>query len=187
MGEGIKLLDESNSMLLIVDMQERLLKAIPERDNLIFNIAKLIEASNILNIKNIYSEQNPNKLGSTVKEIVQTGNSIIFDKMSFSCCGSKKLINFLEHEYIDTVVICGIESHVCVQQTSIDLIQLGYNVVIAVDAINSRNIYDHEIAIKRIENSGVIVSTTESIIFEWCKTADRVEFKNISEIIKKSI
>tara|TARA_Y100001968_G_C19452242_1_gene769499 strand:- start:3969 stop:4532 length:564 start_codon:yes stop_codon:yes gene_type:complete len=180
-------LSETDSLLLVVDMQEKLLKSIQQKEKLIFNIKKLVEVSNILKIKIIYTEQNPDKLGITIKQVRDEDDSLIFKKMSFSCCGAKGFVEFLKNQTINTVVMCGIESHVCVQQTAIELNSLGYNVVIPIDAISSRKEGDNKIAIRRMENSSCTITSTEASIFEWCKTADRIEFKKISEIIKQSI
>tara|TARA_Y100001968_G_scaffold322337_1_gene358247 strand:+ start:612 stop:1214 length:603 start_codon:yes stop_codon:yes gene_type:complete len=182
-----KLMYQKDSILLVVDMQERLIKAITKQEKLIFNIKKLVEAAYVLGINIVQTEQNPKKLGKTIKELEIRDCSKSFEKMSFSCCGSIDFVKFMENQKIKNVLICGIESHVCVEQTSIELLQLGYNVFIAADATGSRNLIDHDIAIRRIENSGAIITSTEGAIFEWCKTAEREEFKPISSIIKKSI
>ena len=85
---------------------------------------------------------------------------------------------------ICNILICGFETHICVQQTALDLLNSDFNVFIPIDAVGSRVLIDHKTALKRLESAGAIISTTESVIFEWCKTADRQEFKLISQLIK---
>ena len=106
--------------------------------------------------------------------------------MDFSCIGCNDLLDHLKKREIKDILICGIESHVCVLQTVIDLINLDYQTFIAIDAISSRNSIDHETAIKRIQSSGGILSTTETAIFELCKTASSKHFKDLSKLIKQS-
>jgi len=96
------------------------------------------------------------------------------------------LMKHLKDKKIKNILLCGVETHICVQQTALDLFTLDYNVFVAIDAVGSRNIIDHEVALRRIENAGGIISTTESVIFEWCKSADRNEFRDLSGIIKKN-
>ena len=178
------LIDESDCLLLVIDVQEKLTKSIINKEKIIWHINKLVKTSQLLGIETLVSEQNPDKLGLTLESLGINRESNKYKKMSFSCYRSKEFKSKIETISKKGIVICGIETHVCVQQTCIDLISNGYKVYVIVDAVSSREMVDHEIALKRLESSGVILSTTESIIFEWCKTADRSEFKSISSIIK---
>ena len=179
-------MDEKDTAILIIDVQDKLIKSIENRDMVIFNIKRIIEASYILNMPNFISEQNPQKLGTTVNTINSNKNEIPYSKLSFSCTKCPMLMKDLENKNVKNILLCGVETHICVQQTALDLFAHDYNVFVAIDAVGSRNIIDHEVALRRIENAGGIISTTESVIFEWCKSADREEFKDLSEIIKKS-
>ena len=106
-----------------------------------------------------------------------------FEKMEFSLANNKKFSKELENEKINNLIVCGIETHICIQQTVLDCLKKGFEVILISDAISSRNKLDHEIALQRMVQSGAILATTESIIFELCKTANREEFKEIRNII----
>tara|TARA_Y100001968_G_scaffold324209_1_gene363104 strand:+ start:407 stop:979 length:573 start_codon:yes stop_codon:yes gene_type:complete len=186
MKSKLELLKDKNTILLIIDVQEKLIPVINNKERLIFNIQKLIKASNILGLDIIYSEQNPERLGTTLTSIKEKENNNVFSKMAFSCCNCKNLMNFIKSEGKKNVLICGVETHVCVQQTCIDLIREGYIPHIVIDAISSRKLVDHEISIRKLELSGTILTTTETAIFELCQTAERIEFKPISKLIKES-
>jgi len=185
-GNSYQKMDERDTAVLIIDVQEKLIRSIKDRDMIIFNIKKIVEASFILNIPKFISEQNPEKLGTTINSIHSNKNEFPYSKMSFSCANCFLLMKHLKDKKIKNILLCGVETHICVQQTALDLFTLDYNVFVAIDAVGSRNIIDHEVALRRIENAGGIISTTESVIFEWCKSADRNEFRDLSGIIKKN-
>ena len=103
--------------------------------------------------------------------------------MAFSLANIQDFLKELKSKKISNLIVCGIETHICIQQTVLDCLQKGLEVIIVSDAMGSRNTKDHEIALKRMIHSGAILTTTESIIFELCKTADRKEFKEIRNII----
>ena len=177
----------NHTILIIIDMQDRLLNAIPENEAIISNAKRLIEAFTILGLEIIYTEQNPLKLGYTTRKLNLQSPIKAYKKMDFSCIGCNDLLVHLKEREIKDILICGIESHVCVLQTVIDLINLDYQTFIPIDAIGSRNSIDHETAIKRIQSSGGILSTTETAIFELCKTASSKHFRDLSQIIKKRL
>ncbi|WP_320667988.1 hydrolase [Prochlorococcus sp. MIT 1307] len=176
---------EKSTAIIVIDVQEKLAKAIENKDDILFNIRKLIDAGIILNIPQFFTEQNPHKLGETVKLLGDYKNKNTFSKMSFSCFKCSALINKIENLSLKNILLCGVETHICVQQTALDFIANGFNVFIAADSVGSRNNIDHITALRRLEKAGAIISTTESIIFEWCRNAERSEFKGISELIKR--
>tara|TARA_Y100001968_G_scaffold74550_3_gene65979 strand:+ start:2743 stop:3288 length:546 start_codon:yes stop_codon:yes gene_type:complete len=178
---------EEDTILLVIDLQERLISAINNNSLTIKNIEKLVASANILGISIIFSEQNPDKLGKTIKSVLGDKFTKTYNKMSFSCSGNEELLEEIKSEKKKNIVIAGIESHVCVQQSCLDLIDQGYRTYVIADATNSRNPIDHEIALRRLESNGACITTAESAIFEWCKTADRKEFKAISKLIKEPI
>ena len=183
---SIMLMEEANTRLIIIDMQKRLIEGIHNKDKIINNIRKLIKASHILGIEIIYTEQNPKRLGCTLDNLLLSKEHVIYSKMSFSCVNCEELLNEIYENHQKHIVICGIESHVCVQQTVLELMSKGLVVYLVADAIGSRHLIDNEIAIRRMGNSGAILTTAESTIFEWCKTSSRKEFKEISKIIKEN-
>ena len=170
------ILVEDETLLLIVDVQQKLLKNIKDNKLLVFNIKKLINTCNLLNVQIAITEQNPLKLGKTLESIIDDNEYPIFEKMEFSCIKNKSFINYLNEHNFNNIIVCGIESHICVLQTSIDLLQKGLNILIPRDAIGSR----------RLILSGAVASTTESLICELCKTSNRKEFREVSKILKDS-
>ena len=180
------ILVEDETLLLIVDVQQKLLKNIKDNKLLVFNIKKLINTCNLLDIQIAITEQNPLKLGKTLESIIDDNEYPIFEKMEFSCIKNKSFINYLNEHNFNNIIVCGIESHICVLQTSIDLLQKGLNILIPRDAIGSRNEIDNDTAFLRLILSGAVASTTESLICELCKTSNRKEFKEVSKILKDS-
>jgi len=177
---------EDETLLLILDMQEKLINNIKNNKQLIFNIKKLVDTCNLLNVRIAITEQNPLKLGRTLESILDNRTYPIFEKMEFSCSKKKIFIDYVEKYNFKNIIVCGIESHICVLQTSIELLKNGLNILIPKDAIGSRNEIDNETAFLRLILSGAVASTTESLICELCKTSNRKEFKDISKILKNS-
>ena len=174
-----------NTVLVILDVQDRLLNNIFNQDLILRNIKKMIEASHILGIQVLSTEQNPLKLGNTIKDVRINLKTKPCEKFSFSCTECKSIMEIITNEAIKNVMLCGVESHICIQQSAIKLQRYGLNVFVSIDAIGSRKSLDHDIAIKRLISNGITVTSTESAIFEWCNTSDRREFKQISTLIKE--
>ncbi|WP_413677601.1 isochorismatase family protein [Prochlorococcus sp. MIT 0916] len=180
------LLLEDETLLLIVDVQQKLINNIKNNKLLIFNIKKLIDTCNLLNVRIAITEQNPLKLGKTIEPIAENNEYPKFEKMEFSCSKKKNFINYVNEYNFKNIIVCGIESHICILQTSIDLLQQGLNILIPRDAIGSRNEIDNDTAFLRLILSGAVASTTESLICELCKTSNRKEFREVSKILKNS-
>ena len=181
-----KLIIEDKTLLLILDMQEKLINNIKGNQLLIFNIKKLIDACNLLNVHIAITEQNPLKLGKTLESIIENKKYPIFEKMEFSCSKNKSFIDYVRKYNFRNIIVCGIESHICILQTSIELLEKGLNILLPRDAIGSRHEIDNDTAFLRLILSGAVASTTESIICELCKTSSRKEFRGVSKILKKS-
>jgi nicotinamidase-related amidase len=170
---------------LVIDIQEKLFPHIDNHDSLQTNCKILLSGLNVLGIPVVVTEQYSKGLGSTIKKL----SNLITDfdpieKLSFSCCGEKKFLEAV-HEYGKrNIIICGIETHVCVLQTVIDLIERGYHPVIIEDCVSSRKPKDRETALKRMAREGVIITTYESILFELCEVARTDQFKQISKLVK---
>ena len=184
--KNLNIILEDDTLLLILDMQEKLLSNIKGKKLLVFNIKKLIDACNLLNVRIAITEQNPLKLGKTLESILESKEYPKFEKMDFSCGKNKNFLDYIEKNNFKNIIVCGIESHICILQTSIELIAKGFNILIPKDAIGSRNEIDNDTAFLRLVLSGAVASTTESIICELCKTSSRKEFKEISKILKDS-
>jgi len=169
--------------LIIIDLQEKIIRPIFNKDSIIKNIKKLVNAYQILGENILISEQNPLKLGATIPELLPKNGFKKIEKMEFSLANIKEFLEELKNKKITNLIVCGIETHICIQQTALDCLQKGLEVILVSDAMSSRNRVDHEIALQRMIQKGAILTTTESIIFELCKTADRKEFKEIRNII----
>jgi len=170
--------------LLIIDAQQKIINPIKNHDMIISNIELLLRSYEILRENIFLSEQNPIKLGNTLKNLLPKKEFLKIEKMRFSIAFERKVINSFFSKNIKSLIICGFESHICIQQSVLDLLQEGYKVYVIADAIGSRNIYDHDISLDRMRSKGATVTTTESIIFELCETSSRKEFKSISNLIK---
>jgi nicotinamidase-related amidase len=172
-----------NAALLVVDVQDKLLASIPAHESLVANVVYLIRGAQLLKLPVWCTEQYPRGLGATTESVA----ALIPDraaKTTFHCCAAAQIVEQLYGQNVRHVTIAGIEAHVCVAQTALELLDLGFRVQVAADAVGSRHKLDAEIALRRIERAGAVVSTTEAVLFEWTETADRPEFKAISELIK---
>ena len=180
-----KLLNPEKTALLIIDIQERILPVIKNHQLVVENTIKLIKGFKVLSLPIYYTEQYPKGLGPTVGSIKQElGEIKPFDKMSFSCSGAGNLFQEFELKNLSQIVVCGIEAHVCVQQTVLDLIENNLQVNLAADAVSSRKEIDYKTALNRIRNHGAEVTTTESILFELLNVCGTPQFKEISKIVK---
>ncbi len=189
MGNNIKRFDKllitDKTALLIIDIQERIIRVINEYETVVENTIKLIKGFKALGVPIYYTEQYPKGLGPTVESIQNEleGNEAI-QKLSFSCSGAGNLFDELKKNGISQVVVCGVESHVCVQQTVLDLIANDFQVNIAADAVSSRRVKDYEISLSRMRQYGADVTTVESILFELLNVCGTDVFKQISKIVK---
>jgi len=149
------------------------------------NALKLINGFKILSVPIFFTEQYPKGLGPTESKIkAALGNDEAIQKMSFSCYGAGNFFDELKSRNTEQVVVCGIESHVCVIQTVLDLIANGFHVHVAADAVSSRRKFDYETALRRMENNGAEITLTESILFEMLNVCGTEEFKAISKLVK---
>ncbi|QXM06591.1 hydrolase [Crassaminicella indica] len=175
---------KENTTAVIIDIQERLLPHMNSKE-LLKNLTILIEGLKALDIPIIVSEQYTKGLGPTVSKIKgMLEDSENIEKISFSCCDEPKLQEKIDNLNKEWIIIAGIESHICVLQTVIDLIDNGYTPVVIEDCISSRKENDKKIAIERMKKEGAIISTYESILFELCRYAGNDTFKTISKLVK---
>lgn len=179
------ILKKETSALLIIDLQEKILPVIRNVDNVIENTIKLIKGFKTLNLPIYFTEQYPKGLGPTSSKILSElkGYNAI-QKMSFSCFGAEDLFTELRSKKLHQIIISGVESHVCVQQTVLDLLANDFQVNVAADAVSSRREFDFQIALDRMRTLGAEITTTESILFELLEVCGTPEFKEISRIVK---
>jgi nicotinamidase-related amidase len=182
---SVDLLAHASSRLLIVDVQEKLLPLIDGADRLVARCALLIEGAKILGVPVYGTEQYPRGLGHTTPELASRLPSLS-EKIQFSC--AEALAWGMAAEQTDDrfqIVVAGIEAHVCILQTVLDLLAGGFQVFVPADAIASRGALDRQIAIDRMAGCGATIVTTESVLFEWCERAGTPEFKQVSALIKQ--
>ncbi|MGH6891707.1 MAG: hydrolase [Dongiaceae bacterium] len=178
------LLERDRCQLLMVDIQERLLPAISDASSIVKNGGRLLEAARTLAVPVVVSEQYPAGLGRTVPELATLAPAnAVHDKLEFSCFANPGLHATLSGDRRQTVIF-GIEAHVCVLQTALEMAEAERDVTIVVDAIGSRVAESKEIAVRRMQDAGVRLATTEMILFEWLRRAGTPEFKSISRLIR---
>ena len=177
-----------NSALVLIDVQEKLMPAMANQAKLTARIQLMIKGCGLLNIPIVVTEQYPKGLGATVPDIeLLLSNANVVgraEKTMFSVRAGAEAFSGLAGQGITNLVIVGIETHVCVAQSALDLLANGFEVYVCTDAVGSRNSNDHETALRRMENSGVIPTTVEAVLFEWCENANHESFKTISKSIK---
>lgn len=173
------------STALIIDIQEKLFPHIHDHDVLARNTGILLEGFKILGIPVIVTEQYTRGLGFTIPQLKSGMEGIVpLEKTSFSCCddpGFNEAFGRLDKKYI---IIAGIETHVCVLQTAVDLLEKGFIPVIVEDCVSSRNLNDKQIAIERMRQEGALITTYESILFELTRYSGTADFKAISKLVK---
>lgn len=176
---------QQDTIALLIDIQERLLPVIDEKDEMMSSAIKFIKGLNILEIPIIPVRQYPKGLGDLAPEIrAALGDYEPEDKITFSAWGTPELADKIRATGKRTVLVFGIETHICVLQTVVDLISADYHVILVTDCVSSRKAYDKEIALRRAEQEGAVLSTSESILFELLQKAGSDTFKQISALVK---
>jgi nicotinamidase-related amidase len=176
---------KENTVGLIIDIQERLFPVMFEKEKLLTNCKTLIEGLIELNIPLLVTQQYTKGLGETLEEIKQVIPDFkSIEKRDFSCCDETQVVEKLKQLNAKNVIICGIESHVCVLQTAIDLKDLGLNPIVVMDCVSSRSIENLELAKERFRHEGIMMTSFESILFELTRSAGAPEFRAISKLVK---
>ena len=171
--------------LIVVDIQGNLAHLMHMKEILFKNVQKLIKGIQILGVPILWLEQNPRGLGPTIPEIADLLSNIQpISKMSFSGCRNDRFMQALEALNRKQVLIAGIEAHVCVYQTAVDLVDLGYEVQVVTDAVSSRNVEDKEIGLQKMRCAGVSLTSVETALFELLKVAEGEQFREIIKIVK---
>jgi len=177
--------DTGKSSLVVVDVQGKLAQLMHGSQSLFKNIQILIKAAKILNIPILWCQQAPQFLGETVPEIAELlADNEPINKVSFSCCGDEQFNSKLKNLNRQQVLICGIEAHVCIYQTAVDLLKTGKDVSVIADAVSSRTLENKRIALERIKSEGANISSVEMALFELLRTAEHPKFKEVAKLIK---
>ena len=182
----MSVLNLNNGIILMIDVQDRLLNAAFDKDSVAKKAEVMIKAANILGIPVIATEQYPQGLGSTVQSIknCMTENSKVFEKVSFSALDNEDVFDALKASEKTEVILFGIETHICVSQTANTLVELGYDVSIISDACSSRSHDEHIAGLNRMKENGAHILTAETVLFEWLRTSKHPKFKEIQGLIK---
>jgi nicotinamidase-related amidase len=179
------MLQLDSTVLVVIDVQDRLFRVMPDREALAASLRKLIKGALVLGVPVIFTEQNPRGLGPTIAELASLVPGIQpIPKLSFSGCGDERFRRELEALGRRQVLLAGIELHICVYQTALDLLASGYEVQVVADCVASRRAEDKEIGLAKLRDSGAGLATAEMALFELLKTAEGDVFKEISRIVK---
>lgn len=179
------ILNQNDSLIFIIDIQEKLLNAVFNKQTLAKNAVIISKAAAILDIPVIITEQYPKGLGNTINEIKQVlAQPELFEKTSFSALDDSNILESLKNFKKRQIVLFGIETHICVSQTANALSEAGYDVNVILDACGSRSEIEHKAGLNRIKSNNCNVITTEIALFEWLKSSRHPNFKEIQNLIK---
>jgi len=179
------MLETENCCLVVVDVQGKLAQLMHERQPLFNNIQILIKSAKILSIPILWAQQCPEALGPTVPEIAELlADNEPVNKSAFSCCGQESFNAKLKELRRNQVLLCGIETHVCIYQTAVDMLRKGFDVNVIADAVSSRTAGNKQIAITRLAAEGAKIASVEMALFELLKTAEHSKFRQVAKLIK---
>ena len=180
---------KEKAVLVVIDMQEKLQPAMYDRDYVEDRAARVIRGCRVFNVPIIVTQQYTRGLGQTVPVVAEAlGEFEPIDKVTFSCCGNAEFNDALEDAAGEndrtSVIIAGCETHICVEQTALDLMEIGYKVFLPEDAVQSRSREHKEVSLRRMETAGAVITNYESVLYEMLGSAKAPEFKAISAIVK---
>jgi nicotinamidase-related amidase len=179
------MLEIQQCCLTVVDVQGKLAQLMHGREALFKNVQILVQAAKILDIPILWCQQCPDALGSTIPEIAQLlEENEPINKSAFSCCGEEQFNTKLKELERKQILLCGIETHVCIYQTAVDLLRQDLHVEVIADAVSSRALENKQIALSRLATEGANISCTEMALFELLKTAEHPKFRQIAKLIK---
>ena len=178
------IINKDKTVFVMIDIQEKFLPAIHKINEVISNAKILVEASQILSIPLIVTEQYPKGLGKTVREIQIPKNAFVLEKVYFSCFGDKVFAQKIKELKPESVVLFGIEAHVCLLKTALDALKENLDVYMIADAVSSRTPENKALALERMRQSGVYIASAEMILFQLLDYAGTEQFKAISKLIK---
>jgi len=179
------MLEIDKTCLVVVDVQGKLAELMWEKESLFKNIEILVKSANILDMPILWCQQYPKALGDTIEQVAAHLQDISpCDKMSFSCCGNEEFADKLHAAGCRQLLICGIEAHICVYQTAMDMLDMDYDVQVVGDAVSSRTQENKDAALSRIKWEGAAITTTEMALFELLGTAEHEKFREIAKLVK---
>lgn len=182
-------LDIDRASVLVIDLQEKILALVHNHEEILRTVKKLLDGTNLFDIPTLATEQYPKGIGPTHKSILHTLNEYkidILEKPTFSAWSHPPVREAILQMDRPQVIVVGIETHVCIQQTVLDLLSRDYDVFVCADAMGSRGQVDHEQSLQRMSHAGAFVTTVESVLFELCHRIDTEKFKDMLEVIKST-
>ncbi|PIE33121.1 hydrolase [candidate division KSB3 bacterium] len=179
------MLSLKNTAIILIDVQIRLMRVMHDREHVLDHLQQLVKGARALQLPILWAEQNPDGLGTTIPELTEllTDNQPIV-KRCFSCCGQHQFVQQLRDIRRKQLLLAGIETHVCVYQTAMDLHHMGYEVQIVTDAVSSRTPENKQIGLERMKEAGMLLTSTEMALFELLRLAEGPQFKDILNIVK---
>jgi len=179
------MLKKEEAALIVIDVQGKLATLMYRKEDLFANVVRMIRGARVLELPVIWTEQLPDKLGQTSPEIKEelTGLTPLIKK-SFSCCGDAGFLKQLSGLGRRQLLLTGIETHVCVYQTALDLLASGYEVYLVRDAVSSRIESNYHLGVERMKDAGAVLTSVEMSLFELLRVAEGPQFKQIIEIVK---
>jgi nicotinamidase-related amidase len=180
-------LDAEKAVLVVIDVQERLVPAMPEDIYLRLRntVAMLVEVAGLFGIPVVTTEQYPKGIGHTVPELAAACNETVIEKVSFGCCGEPTFLKALKNTGRTQALITGMEAHVCVYQTVLGLLEDGYYVHLIRDAICSRNKTDYLVGVANAGQAGAVVTTAETVMFQMLQESTHEQFRAVSKLVKE--
>lgn len=180
-----ELLDQNRSVLVLIDIQERLFPHVHDHQKMLTRVDLLLAAASLMRVPLLLTEQYPKGLGNTIEDIRKMLPEVEpLEKMDFSCVPAQGFRERLSSLHRDQIILAGIETHVCVAQTALDLASQGESVFVVADATSSRKPLDAQIALRRLNRSGLILVTAEAVVFEWLRRAGTDEFRALQPKLK---
>lgn len=181
------LLRRDDTLLVVVDMQEPFLRGIHAPESLSANVGLLIQTAVQLGVPTLATTQYAERMGGVIPSVaalLPDGGPEPLDKLTFSCVGSEAFRDFLQTAGRHQIVLCGVETHICVAQTALDLAHLGYQTHVAADAVSARTLEKHKLGMERIRDNAVLPCAAESVVYELLEEAGTPEFKAILRLVK---
>ena len=179
------ILNRENSMLVVIDFQQKLLAALEKSEKLVQACANMVRFAKILKLPILWTEQYPKGLGPTADEIAaELADLQPIEKLTFSCFGEPRFVESLSRNSAKQLIVCGIETHICVEQTVLDGIACGYDVHLVADACGSRKKKDHKAGLRKMEQGGAVLTCMEMALYEMLGRSDTKEFREALKLVK---
>jgi nicotinamidase-related amidase len=178
-------LQRGRAALVVIDVQGKLAQLMHDRSELFDNLRRMVRGAQVLDVPIVITEQYPEGLGPTIPEIASMlPQQAVISKTSFSCCGDERFNDAVASLDRQQLLLAGIETHICVQQTAIDLICTGYEVHVVADAVSSRTAQNRQVGIDKMRDAGATITCTEAVLYELLGAAGGAQFKEILKLVK---